>query len=77
MDAVREAQRKLAPISIFVSLKTQRLYVRQALEPVLEGPVTIRDPDMAIGTHIFTAMDYDSRVERALERSYPKRKTTR
>jgi hypothetical protein len=60
MDAVQEAERKLAPISIFVSMKTQRLYVRQAFEHELESPVTIRDPDKAIGTHIFTAMGYDS-----------------
>ena len=45
-------------MSIFISLKTQKLYVRQGTEPVLEMPVTIRDPDKPIGTHIFTAVDY-------------------
>jgi len=60
LDAVQDAERKFAPIAIFVSLKTQRLYVRQAFEPVLESPVTIRDPDKAIGTHVFTATGYDS-----------------
>jgi hypothetical protein len=40
-----------------ISRKTQRLYLRQAFEPVLDVPITIRDPDRAMGTHIFTAMD--------------------
>ena len=45
-------------MSIFISLKTQRLYVRQAFEPVLESPVAIRDADKPIGTHIYTALEY-------------------
>jgi hypothetical protein len=32
----------LAPVSVFISRKSQRLYVRQAFQPVLETPVTIR-----------------------------------
>jgi hypothetical protein len=58
LDAAREAKRKLWPVSVFISLKTQRLYVRQALEPVFESPVTVRDPDKPIGTHIYTALGY-------------------
>ena len=60
VEAAREAKLKLSPVSIFISVKTQRLYVRQAFEPVLEMPVTIRDPDKPIGTHIFTAAGYDN-----------------
>jgi hypothetical protein len=44
-------------VSVFISRKTQRLYVRQAFQPVLEIPVTIRDPDLPIGTHVFTALE--------------------
>ena len=51
MAAAREAKLKQSPMSIFVSLKTQKLYVRQGTEPVLEMRVTIRDPDKPIGTH--------------------------
>ncbi|MCI0466631.1 MAG: L,D-transpeptidase family protein [Beijerinckiaceae bacterium] len=47
-----------APITVFVSRKTQRLYVRQSFEQVFESAVTIRDPDQPIGTHIFTALGY-------------------
>jgi hypothetical protein len=54
-QAARKAQRDLEPASVFVSRKTQRLYVRQAFEPVLEVPITIQDPDKPIGTHVFTA----------------------
>jgi len=54
--AAREAARALAPVSVFISRKTQKLYVRRAFEPVLESPVTIRDADRAIGTHVFTAV---------------------
>lgn len=56
--AAKDAERKIFPVSIFISLKKQRLYVRQGLEPVLDMPVTIAEPEKPIGTHIFTAVDY-------------------
>ncbi len=56
-QAAREVALDLEPISVFVSRKTQRLYVRRAFEPVLESEVTISDPDRPIGTHVFTAME--------------------
>ena len=54
--AAREAERELEPVSIFISRKTQRLYVRQGFEPILESPVTMLDADSPIGTHVFTAV---------------------
>lgn len=56
-EAARQAARELESVSVLISRKTQRLYVRQAFEPVLESPVTILDPDRPIGTHVFTAME--------------------
>ncbi len=59
--AVKDSEamaRMLSPVSVFISRKTQRIYVRQAFEPVLEAPVTIRDPAEPIGTHIYTALGY-------------------
>jgi hypothetical protein len=56
-QAAQEAARDLEPISMFISRKTQRLYVRSALQPVWESPVTIRDADRPIGTHVFTAVE--------------------
>ncbi len=55
-DAAREATRELEPVSILVSRKTQRLYVRRAFEPIFDSPITISDPDLPIGTHVFTAV---------------------
>jgi hypothetical protein len=54
--AAREAARALEPVSVFISRKTQKLYVRRGFEPILESPVTILEPDRAIGTHVFTAV---------------------
>jgi hypothetical protein len=56
-EAASEAARRLEPVSILISRKTQRLYVRQALEPLFDAAVTIEDPDRPIGTHVFTAME--------------------
>jgi hypothetical protein len=53
----RELSRALEPVSVFISRKTQRLYVRRAFVPVLEIPVTIQDPERPIGTHVFTAVE--------------------
>jgi hypothetical protein len=62
-DASRDAARSLEPVSVFISRKTQRLYVRQAFQPILESPVTIRDPDRPIGTYVFTAMEHTNDVD--------------
>ncbi|WP_161850031.1 L,D-transpeptidase family protein [Bradyrhizobium sp. CCBAU 051011] len=56
-EAARQVAHELQPISVAISRKTQRLYVRQAFKPILESPVTIADPDRPIGTHVFTAIE--------------------
>jgi len=56
-EAARKAKRDLEPVSVFISRKNQRLYVRQAREPILEIPVTVRDADRPIGTYVFTAIE--------------------
>jgi len=56
-EAAHALARGPEPVSVFISRKTQRLYVRQAFEPMFDIPVTIRDPDLPIGTHIFTAVE--------------------
>lgn len=53
-----EAARKTLPVSVFISRKTKRLYVRKGNYPIFEGPVTIRDAQTAIGTFVFTALDH-------------------
>ena len=46
------------PISIFISRKEKKIYVRQNFSPLFYAPVTIDHPEQAFGTHVFTAMAY-------------------
>jgi hypothetical protein len=55
-EAIKTWNRRLAPLSIFISRKTQRLYVRQDYIQVFDLPITIREPEKPIGTHLFIAM---------------------
>ena len=65
--AAMEAKLALEPVSVYISRATQKLYVRrnthkrwpdggEVFDSSIEVPVTIRDPDRPIGTHVFTAM---------------------
>jgi hypothetical protein len=53
----REARRAL-PVSVFISRASQRLYIRQGYEPILDVPVEFQQAEQPIGTHVFTAHDY-------------------
>ncbi|MGT2504032.1 L,D-transpeptidase family protein [Bradyrhizobium guangxiense] len=70
-EAVKAAtDAKLAgePVSVYISRATQKLYVRrnthkpapdgggEVFDTSIEVPVTIRNPEQPLGTHIFTAM---------------------
>src|SRR5216684_269713 len=66
--AASDARLALEPVSVFISRATQKLYVRrdthkpapdgggEVFDTTIEIPITIRDPDKRIGTHVFTAM---------------------
>ena len=65
--AANEAKLALEPVSIFISRATQKLYVRrnthkrwpdggEVFDATIEIPVTIRNPENPIGTHVFTAV---------------------
>jgi lipoprotein-anchoring transpeptidase ErfK/SrfK len=54
--AARDAKLALEPVSVFISRKAQRLYVRRGFEQIFDVPLTIRDSSKAIGTHVFTAV---------------------
>ena len=69
--AASEAKLALEPVSVYISRATQTLYVRrnthkpwpdggEVFDSSIEAPVTIRDPDKPIGTHVFTAMADDN-----------------
>jgi L,D-transpeptidase catalytic domain len=51
------ARQKAVPISVFVSRKLSRLFVRQGFTPLFDVPVKIQNPEQPLGTHVFTAMD--------------------
>ena len=66
--AATEAKLALEPVSVYISRATQKIYVRrnthkpapdgggEVFDTSIEAPVTIRNPDKPLGTHIFTAM---------------------
>lgn len=56
LEASRLWTRRLEPVSVFVSRKTGRIYIRQNFTKVFEAPVVIKDNDQPIGTHVFMAM---------------------
>ncbi len=56
LTAIKTWTRRLSPLSIFVSRKTQRLYIRQGHIKVFDVPVTIREPEKPLGTHLYMSM---------------------
>ncbi len=50
------AKTRNPPVSVFVSLKQKKVFVRQGFNELFDMPATIADPDRPIGTHIYTAM---------------------
>ncbi|HEX5213598.1 MAG TPA: L,D-transpeptidase [Pseudolabrys sp.] len=44
------------PITVFVSRKQSKVFVRQGFNQLFDMPVTIADADRPLGTHIYTAM---------------------
>jgi hypothetical protein len=54
-EAIKDSTRRIEPVSVFISRKEGRLFVRQAYKPVFDVSVTIKDPDLPLGTHVFVA----------------------
>jgi lipoprotein-anchoring transpeptidase ErfK/SrfK len=65
--AASDAKLALEPVSVYISRATKTLYVRrnthkelpdggELFDSTIEVPITIRDPEKPIGTHVFTAM---------------------
>lgn len=53
--ATASLPKRTGQISVFVSRKDGKLYVRQNFAPVFDVPITIAPSDRPLGTHIFTA----------------------
>jgi lipoprotein-anchoring transpeptidase ErfK/SrfK len=54
--ALQSSASSLDPVSVFVSGKDGRIYLRQGFAPLMDAPVTIRDTGDRLGTHVFKAM---------------------
>ena len=54
VDTPGAAPQKVVPISVFVSRKLSRLFVRQGFTPLFDVPVKIQNPEQPLGTHVFT-----------------------
>jgi lipoprotein-anchoring transpeptidase ErfK/SrfK/exonuclease VII small subunit len=53
---LKEAERRSEPVSILISRKEGRIFIRQDWKSVYEAPVTIKEPDTALGTHVLIAV---------------------
>jgi lipoprotein-anchoring transpeptidase ErfK/SrfK len=54
-ETLKQANRRQQPVSVLVSREEGRIFVRQDWQEVYEAPVTIRDPDRPLGTHVYIA----------------------
>lgn len=54
-NAEKEAVRRMSPLSMLVSKKDRRIYLRQGLAPVFDAPASVRDPETPLGSHLYIA----------------------
>jgi L,D-transpeptidase catalytic domain len=54
------APKKIVPISVFVSRKLSKLFVRRGFTPLFDVSVRIENPEEPLGTHVFTAMEFQN-----------------
>ena len=55
-ESPKDPMLRPGPVSVYISRKTARLYVRKGFAEVFETPVAIAQPDRPLGTHVFTAL---------------------
>ncbi len=77
-NAVADAEKALAKfdrqdakrsevVSVLVSGKTGKISIRQGWEMVAEAPITIKNPELELGTYLFTAMGWKDDTQTALK----------
>jgi hypothetical protein len=54
------APQKVVPVSVFVSRKLSKLFVRRGFTPLFDVPVKIKVPEEPLGTHVYTAMEFQN-----------------
>src|SRR5215471_2731974 len=65
--------KKAVPISLFVSRKLSKLFVRQGFTPLFDVPVKIQNPAEPIGTHVFSATEFQNETIRWTVVSIPEK----
>jgi hypothetical protein len=55
-EAQKLANIGMEPISIFVSLKEGRVFLRQGFNPIHDEPISVVEPNRPFGTHVYTAV---------------------
>ena len=51
---------KVVPISVFVSRKLSKLFVRQGFTPLFDAPVKIQNLAEPMGTHVFSVLEFQN-----------------
>jgi lipoprotein-anchoring transpeptidase ErfK/SrfK len=58
ITAERAVELQKLPISVLVSKADGKVIVRHGFRQVFEAPIVVRDPDRALGTHVYTALEF-------------------
>jgi hypothetical protein len=56
-NKLEEAGRRVEPVSVLISRKEGKIFIRQDWKEVYEAPITIRNPERPLGTHVYTAIE--------------------
>jgi len=54
--AIAARPHKEGPVSVFISRKEGKLFVRKGFEPLFDTPIAIENPGQPLGTYVFTAI---------------------
>jgi hypothetical protein len=53
-----EPVKRSGQVAVFVSKREKKIFVRQGMIPLFDMPVEIANPEQPLGTHVFTAMEF-------------------
>lgn len=54
--AIKTSNAGVEPVTIFVSHKEGRVFIRQGFVPLHDEPIAISEPERPLGTHVYTAI---------------------
>ncbi|MCH9808588.1 MAG: L,D-transpeptidase family protein [Alphaproteobacteria bacterium] len=57
-QAKKAFERRQRPITVLLSKHSNKLYVRQGYDPVMQADIEFEQPDAPLGTHVFQATGY-------------------